>query len=136
MLAITNHTFPKEAEETLAQLGHRTLRLPPHPNLPKPVASHPDMLLFFAPDAIFCTKSYYEIATQELEEISSAYGAPIRYIEKEYGNKLRNLSLNPFGKLLQRNHPQEQLPTGMKTAINTFIEQNRLLVVSFPQTSQ
>lgn len=86
MLAITNHTFPKEAEETLMRLGHRTLRLPPHPNLPKPVASHPDMLLFFAPEAIFCIKSYYEIATRELEEISSAYGAPLRFAQKEYGN--------------------------------------------------
>ena len=45
-------------------------------------------------------------------------------IEKEYGNKLRNLSLNPFGKLLQRNRPQDQLSTGMKTAINTLFEQN------------
>ena len=90
MLAVTNHTFPKEAEETLMRLGHRTLRLPPHPNLPKPVASHPDMLLFFAPDAIFCTKSYYGIATHELEEISSVYGAPIRFVKKEYGKEYPN----------------------------------------------
>ena len=87
MLAITNHTFPKDAEETLKRFGHRTLRLPPHPILPQPVASHPDMLLFFAPDAIFCTKSYYRIATRELEEISSVYGAPIRFIENEYGSE-------------------------------------------------
>ena len=95
MLAITNDTFSKEAEETMAHLGHHTLRLPPHPNLPEPVASHPDMLLFFAPDAIFCTKSYYEIATRELEEISMVYGAPIRYVEKEYGNEYpRDVLLN------------------------------------------
>ena len=103
MLAITNHTFPKEAEETLARLGHRTLRLPPHPNLPLPVASHPDMLLFFARDAILCTKSYYEIATQELEEISVTFGAPIRYIEKEYEGKYPHdvlLNALPLGKHL------------------------------------
>ncbi len=103
MLAVTNHTFPKEAEEALARLGHRTLRLPPHPNLPHPVASHPDMLLFFAPDAIFCTKSYYEIVTRELEEIASVYGTPIRLIEKEYGNEYPcDVLLNalPFGKRL------------------------------------
>ena len=87
MLAITNHTFPKDAEETLERFGLRKLRLPPHPILPQPVASHPDMLLFFAPDAIFCTKSYYRIATRELEEISSVYGAPIRFIENEYGSE-------------------------------------------------
>ncbi len=103
MLAITNQTFPHDAEEALTRLGHRTLRLPPHPNLPKPVASHPDMLLFFAPDAIFCTKSYYQIATRELEEISSVYGAPIRFVKKEYGNEYpRDVLLNalPLGEYL------------------------------------
>ena len=73
MLAITSHNFPREAEDTLTKFGHRTLRLPPHPNLPKPVASHPDMLLFFSPNAIFCTKSYYEIATLEVNEISDPF---------------------------------------------------------------
>ena len=103
MLAITNHTFPYEAEECLLRLGHRTLRLPAHPNLPQPVASHPDMLLFFSPDAIFCTKSYYEIAALELNEISSVYGAPVRFIEKEYGSEYPHdvlLNALPLGKHL------------------------------------
>ena len=103
MLAVTNHTFSREAEETLTKLGHRTLRLPPHPGLPAPVSSHPDMLLFFAPNAIFCTKSYYKIATDELEEISKVYGAPIRYIDEEYGKEYpADVLLNalPMGKNL------------------------------------
>ena len=90
MLAVTNHTFSQKAEEVLTALGHRTLRLPPHPILPEPVASHPDMLLFFAKDAIFCTKTYYEIATDELNEIANVYGAPIRFIQKEYGSSYPN----------------------------------------------
>lgn len=95
MLALTNYTFPHEAEESLMRLGHRTLRLPPHPSLPTPVASHPDMLLFFAPDAIFCTKSYYKIATKELAEISLIYGAPVCCIEEEYENAYpRDVLLN------------------------------------------
>ena len=84
MLALTNYTFPIEAEKVLEQFGHSTLRLPPHPNLPLPVASHPDMLLFFAHNEILCTKSYAQIASKELQEISSAYGAPIRLINEEY----------------------------------------------------
>ena len=103
MLAVTNHTFCREAEDALAMFGHRTLRLPPHPNLPSPVSSHPDMLLFFAPDAIFCTKSYYNIATKELEEISRVYGAPIQLIDEEYGNKYPTdvlLNALPLGKQL------------------------------------
>ena len=103
MLAVTCYTLPREAEETLTKLGHRTLRLPPHPNLPEPVASHPDMLLFFSKNAIFCTKSYYEIATHELDEISSVYGAPVRLIEKEYKSEYPHdvlLNALPLGKHL------------------------------------
>ncbi len=120
MLAVTNHTFPKDAEDALSKLGHRTLRLSPHPNLPEPVASHPDMLLFFAPNAIFCTRSYFEIATRQLEEISSAYGAPIRYIEKEYEKEYpRDVLLNalPLGKHLLCNTKsvaQELLTLGLE----------------------
>ena len=87
MLAITNHTFSYEAEEALSKLGHRTLRLPPHPNLPSPVSSHPDMLLFFASGAIFATKSYCKIAKNELKEISLTYGTPIHCIDAEYQNE-------------------------------------------------
>ena len=103
MLAVTNHTFPREAEATLSKLGHRALRLPPHPMLPAPVASHPDMLLFFAPDAIYCTKSYTEIAARELHKISLACGKSIRCIEAECGSEYpRDVLLNalPMGKYL------------------------------------
>ena len=86
MLAVISYTFPREAEVALVALGHRTLRMPPHPALPSPVASHPDMLLFFAADAIYCTRSYAQIAKRELLEISAAYDRPICCIEKEYGN--------------------------------------------------
>ena len=116
MLAITNHTFPKEAEERLLRLGHRTLRLPPHPSLPQPVASHPDMLLFFSSDAIFCTKSYYEIATPELNEISLVYGAPVRFVEKEYGSEYpRDVLLNALAL-------EENLFCNTKTIANELLE--------------
>ena len=97
MLALTNYTFPTDAEENLACLGHRVLRLPPHPMLPSPVSSHPDILLFFAKDTIFCTQSYYKIAKKELEEISAAYGAPICCIEEEYKTEYpHDVLLNAF----------------------------------------
>ena len=87
MLAITNHTFPQQAEAELNRQGHRVLRLPPHPSLPSPVASHPDMLLFFAKDKILCTKSYYQIALRELDEISRVCGLPLHFIDAEYGSE-------------------------------------------------
>ena len=119
MLAITNHTFSHEVEKVLTTLGHRTLRLPSHPNLASPVASHPDILLFFAPNAIFCTKSYYEIATNELEEISAVYGAPIHFIEKEYGIEY------PHDVLLNA------LPIGNHLFCNTKTVADELLALNF-----
>ena len=61
------------------------LRLPPHPSLPAPIASHPDILVFFARDAVFCTKSYYAIAKAELEEISRAAQRPLVVLKGELG---------------------------------------------------
>lgn len=118
MLAITNHTFPKDAEAVLSSLGHRTLRLPPHPRLQEPVSSHPDMLLFFAPNAVFCTKSYYEIATNELEEISLTYGYPIRFIEGEYGTEY------PCDVLLNALPLGEHLFCNTKTVAKELLELN------------
>ncbi len=120
MLALTNYTFPTDAEETLRRLGHRTLRLPPHPNLPTPVSSHPDMLLFFAQNAIFCTKSYSKIAAKELEEISAVYGAPIRFVEEEYGNEY------PDDVLLNA------LPLGNRLFCNTKTAAKELLELDVP----
>ena len=97
MLALTNHTLPPQAEAELKRQGHRVLRLPPHPTLPAPVASHPDMLLFFAEDRIFCTKSYHQIASRELEEISRTCGLPIHLIDSEYGKEYpHDVPLNAF----------------------------------------
>ena len=118
MLAITNHTFPKDAEAVLSSLGHRTLRLPPHPRLQEPVSSHPDMLLFFAPNAVFCTKSYYEIATNELEEISLTYGYPIRFIGGEYGTEY------PCDVLLNALPLGEHLFCNTKTVAKELLELN------------
>ena len=83
MLALTNHIFPRDAEESLSQLGHRTLRLPPHPTLPAPVSSHPDMLLFFAQTAVFCTEIYQKIAARELEHLSRFCHLPIVTVAEE-----------------------------------------------------
>ena len=85
MTAILSFSAPREAETALLALGHRVLRLPPHPSLPVPIASHPDMLLFFSPDAIFCTKSYLSLAKDVLETISERVQKPIRTVAEEYG---------------------------------------------------
>ena len=85
MIAVVSEQIPQLAEIRLRELGYRIQKLPPHPALPAPVASHPDMLLFFAPDAILCTESYLRIATRELTAIARAVGLPIRPVAQDYG---------------------------------------------------
>ena len=71
-----------------------------------------------------------QAVTNYIESFKSLTTGCINYfsekatIEKEYGTKLRNLSLNPIGKLIQRIQPKEYMSEGMRTAINTLTEQN------------
>lgn len=78
MLAVVDHRIPDLAAQALESRGFSLLRLPPHPNLDPPIASHPDMLLFFAPDAVFCTEEYYAAARRELDALTSQTGLLLR----------------------------------------------------------
>lgn len=86
MTAVVDCKIPCDAERALTELGHRTIKLPPHPLLPPPVSSHPDMLLFFAPNAVFCTESYAKIAKKELKEIELAANRPLQMLQRDYGS--------------------------------------------------
>lgn len=83
MLAVVDVRIPKEAERGLMALGYKILKLPPHPLLASPVASHPDMLLFFAQNAVFCTEIYQKTAARELEYLSHFCRLPIVTIAEE-----------------------------------------------------
>ena len=72
MLAVLDCRTPKEVQDQLCAIGYTPVLLPPHPTLPLPVASHPDMLLFFGKDRIYTAKSYYAVAREELDRISTA----------------------------------------------------------------
>ncbi len=85
MTAILDITAPKEAESSLKCMGYDVLRLPPCLALPDPVNTHPDMLLFFAPDKIFCTEGYAKIAQKELDIIAKVCEKPVQAIPQEYG---------------------------------------------------
>lgn len=90
MLCIVDQRIPISAENALLARGASVLKLPPHPHLPAPVASHPDMLLFFAPKCIFCTETYFQIAKKELLQIENAAQKPIRLISAALGNVYPN----------------------------------------------
>jgi hypothetical protein len=73
-------------EDSLLANGHEVLRLPSCKTLPVPVAAHADLLLYFVPDAILCTKDYFEIAENELKTISQAVQKPLRFIDGMLGD--------------------------------------------------
>ena len=85
MTAVVDARIPLAAEHALSDRGFAVLKLPPHPALPAPVASHPDMLVFFAQDAVFCTKSYYIIAKSALESVARAAQRPLVILKEELG---------------------------------------------------
>jgi hypothetical protein len=87
MLALLDNIAPASLETAIREIGYIPLRLPPHPCLPAPVASHPDMLLFFAPNAIYCTKSYAKIAKDEIAIISEHAQKTIIHLEDDYGGE-------------------------------------------------
>lgn len=103
MLAVVDCRFPEDAQSTLWEYGYETVKLPPHPHLSTSVASHPDMLLFFVSDAILTTRTYVQVAKQELKRISEFLQKPILTVREELGNTYpQDILLNaaPIGRKL------------------------------------
>lgn len=103
MLAVVDCRLPHDAEMSLVEQGFSLLKLPPSPLLPPPVASHPDMLVFFAPDAILTTPSYAAVANRELALLSTAAKRPLICVAEDFGNSYpRDVLLNaaPMGSAL------------------------------------
>lgn len=103
MLAVVDYRIPPQAKCALERMGHRVLELPSHPSLPAPVSAHPDMLLFFASDGIFCTKSYQSIAKNELDSLYKYTKKPLSAVEAEISEHYPHdilLNAAPIGKRL------------------------------------
>lgn len=89
----------KKCEDTLLSLGYEPIKMPPHPSLPVPVASHTDMLVFLFEDTLICTKEYYRIAKKELDSTEKRI---ILSEERAEGNYPRDILFNaaPVGEYL------------------------------------
>ena len=64
--AVVDGRIPEKCAAGLMERGYFPIFMPPFYMLDAPVASHPDMLLFFG-DAIFCHSEYARAAAKELE---------------------------------------------------------------------
>ena len=61
-IAIIDNRMPEEMMISLGSYADKILRLPPHPSLPSPVASHPDMLLWICGRVVVTYADYVPIA--------------------------------------------------------------------------
>ena len=69
--AIVDCRIPSELERQLLNYADRMLRLAPHPSLPKPVASHPDMLMWLHKDKVITFADYAPLAKEALDALST-----------------------------------------------------------------
>ena len=79
---ISDFRLPKKAQETLESLSFSVIKLPPFERLSPPVASHPDMLIFFG-DEIICHRDYYASNTNLIDKISHLSSFPLSLSDEE-----------------------------------------------------
>ena len=68
--AVADCRITRAIEDALYNYADKIIKLPPHPSLATPVASHPDMLIWRVGKKIVTYESYLTIAKKELDEIS------------------------------------------------------------------
>lgn len=82
---VTDCRTPQQTIDQYRKIGYTPILLPPHPYLPSPVASHADMVLFFAPNEVWTTPLYAALAKNELLKITRACERPLRILSQELG---------------------------------------------------
>ena len=86
MTVVTDIRTPNSCCEELRRRGFEIIALPPFPRLPAPVASHPDMLIFFTDDHLIAHESYYPIAYQQLELTAQRSGRKLLLTDEPTGD--------------------------------------------------
>ena len=71
-VALVDCRVSKKLENALCDYADKIIKLPPHPLLAPPVASHPDMLLWLCGAELAVLKGYAEIAMQAFSELTDA----------------------------------------------------------------
>lgn len=83
---ITDPRLPKKAKEKLEKRSFTLIELPSFEKLPVPVASHPDMLIFFG-DRLFCHSKYYKENKSLVDTLSHLTKLCVETSDEEIGNE-------------------------------------------------
>lgn len=86
-LALIGQDAPLALEQCLRRHGYSCLRAPAEPRLPRPVRGHPDLSVFFAPDALYTTADYAARASAELRALCRSLGLPLRLVTGRVGDR-------------------------------------------------
>lgn len=85
MIAAVDSRIPSAARRELERRGFEVLLMPPHPALPKNVASHPDLLFFVSKDTVYTTRSYFQIAETEIKRLTYCSNRNLWLCSEELG---------------------------------------------------
>lgn len=86
MTVIIDIRTPSDCRAALVQRGFEIIALPPFPCLAEPVASHPDMLIFFTDKHLITHKSYFPLAQEQLNLIAQRSGRRLLLTDESIGN--------------------------------------------------
>ncbi len=86
MTVIIDIRTPGNCQAALVKRDFEIIALPPFPCLPQPIASHPDMLIFFTDKHLITHKSYYPIAQDQLNLIAQKSKRELLLTDESIGN--------------------------------------------------
>ncbi len=82
-LALVDERMPKEAKNRLSALGYYVISMPADKRLSAPVASHPDMLVFYHNGTLIASADYCEAHPFVFEDISRFTDCKMIFTEDE-----------------------------------------------------
>lgn len=77
-IALVDSRITAEMEHALIRRGFKVIPLPPTKRLPSPIASHPDMLLFYHSDTVITSAEYCDDAPFAFTDIRE-YSSKVRF---------------------------------------------------------
>ena len=86
-LALVDNRISDECERALMIRGFRVIRMPASKNLPTPMASHPDMLVFYHKGHLISTADYGEEAEYVFSDVRYDCDISMKFVGSMHGKK-------------------------------------------------